>query len=98
MLNHVFHTYIFAYCQQNRYVGYAIYTDLFTLNILHIAQENTCKICKIVKNTSSEKQKRMAASMGRLFRKVFQMQSSWYSSRLKAVINHVPKYKKPGLY
>ena len=76
MLNHVFHTYIIAYCQQNRYVGYAIYTDLFTLNILHIAQENTCKICKIVKNTSSEKQKRMAASMGRFFRKVFQMQSS----------------------
>ena len=31
--------------------------------------------------------------MGRLFRKVFQMQSSWYSSRLKAVINHVRKYK-----
>ena len=32
--------------------------------------------------------------MGRLFRKVFQMPSSWYSSRLKAVIYHVCKYKK----
>ena len=29
---------------------------------------------------------------------VFQMQSSWYSSRLKAMIKHVRKYKKPGFY
>ena len=30
-LDHVFHTNIIAYCQQNRYVRLAIYTDLFTL-------------------------------------------------------------------
>ena len=33
MLDHVFHTNIIAYCQQNRYVRLAIYTDLFTLSI-----------------------------------------------------------------
>ena len=38
----------------------------------------------------------MAASVGHLFHNVFQMQSSWYSSHLKAMINHVCKYKKPG--
>ena len=54
----------------------------------------TSGICEIFKNTYSEKHKRTAASMGRLFRKVFQMPSSWYSSRLKAVIYHVCKYKK----
>ena len=32
MLNHVFLTNIIAYCQQNRYVRFAIYTDLFTLS------------------------------------------------------------------
>ena len=31
-LDHVFHTDITAYCQQNCYVRLAIYTDLFTLN------------------------------------------------------------------
>ena len=31
MLGHIFHTNIIAYCQQNRYVRLAIYTDLFTL-------------------------------------------------------------------
>ena len=31
MLDHVFHTNIIAYCQQNRYVRLAIYTDIFTL-------------------------------------------------------------------
>ena len=46
-----------------------------------------------LKNTYSEKYKRTAASMGRLFREVFQMQSSCYSSHLKAVINHVRKDK-----
>ena len=30
-LDHVFRTNIIAYCQQNRYVRLAIYTDLFTL-------------------------------------------------------------------
>ena len=30
--NHVFHTNIIAYCQQNQYVWFAIYTDLFRLN------------------------------------------------------------------
>ena len=30
-LDHVFHTNIIAFCQQNRYVRLAIYTDLFTL-------------------------------------------------------------------
>ena len=32
MLDHVFHANI-AYCQQNRYVLLAIYTDLFTLSL-----------------------------------------------------------------
>ena len=31
MLDQVFHANIIAYCQQNRYVWFAIYTDLFTL-------------------------------------------------------------------
>ena len=31
MLDHVFHTNIIAYCQQNRCVWVAKYTDLFTL-------------------------------------------------------------------
>ena len=31
-LDHVFYTNIIAYCQQNRYVRLAIYTDIFTLN------------------------------------------------------------------
>ena len=30
-LDHLFHINIIAYCQQNRYVRLAIYTDLFTL-------------------------------------------------------------------
>ena len=30
-LDHVFHTNINAYCQQNRYVRFAMYTDSFTL-------------------------------------------------------------------
>ena len=30
-LDHLFHTNIIAYCQQNRYARRAIYTDLFTL-------------------------------------------------------------------
>ena len=30
-LDHVFHTNIIAYCQQNGYIRLAIYTDLFTL-------------------------------------------------------------------
>ena len=63
------------------------------LNILQISRENTCEICEIFKNTYSEKHKRTAASMCRLFRKIFQIQSSRYSSRLKAVINHIRKYK-----
>ena len=33
MLDHVFHTNIIAYCQQNWYVRLAIYTDSFTLII-----------------------------------------------------------------
>ena len=32
MLDHVFHSNIIAYFQQNRYVRLGIYTDLFTLN------------------------------------------------------------------
>ena len=31
MLDHVFHTNIIAYCQQNVYLRFTIYTDLFTL-------------------------------------------------------------------
>ena len=31
--DHVFHTNIIAFCQQNWYVQSAIYTDLFTLSI-----------------------------------------------------------------
>ena len=30
-LDHVFHTNIIAYCQQNQYIRLAIYTGLFTL-------------------------------------------------------------------
>ena len=68
------------------------------LNILQISRENTCGICQIFKNTYSEKHKRTAASMVRLFRKVFQMQSSWYSSRLKALINRVFVFPGPRLF
>ena len=32
-LDHVFHTNITTYCQQNWYVQFAIYTDLFTLTL-----------------------------------------------------------------
>ena len=32
MLDHIFHTNIVAYCQQNRYTPLAVYTDLFTLS------------------------------------------------------------------
>ena len=31
-----FHTNIIAYCQQNRYVQLAIYTDLFFLGLIHL--------------------------------------------------------------
>ena len=36
----------------------------------------TCEICEIFKNTYSEEHERAAASMGLLFRKALQMQSS----------------------
>ena len=68
------------------------------LNNLQISRENTGEICEIFKNTYSEEHEPVAASMGRLFRKAFQMQSSSYSSRLKAVMNHVRNYKKPRFY
>ena len=32
-LDHVFHTNIIAYCQQNQYVRFAIYTDPLNLNL-----------------------------------------------------------------
>ena len=34
-LDHVFYINIIAYCQQNRYVRLAIYTDVFTLKTIH---------------------------------------------------------------
>ena len=36
LVHHVFHSNIIAYCQQNWYIGLAMYSDLFTLgtNIL----------------------------------------------------------------
>ena len=36
-LDHVFHTKLVAYCQQNRYVRLAIYTELFAL-FIHFIQ------------------------------------------------------------
>ena len=39
----MFHTNIIAYCQQNRYVRLAIYTDLFTLIFIINALEMTHK-------------------------------------------------------
>ena len=53
------------------------------VNISQISRENTF-----------EEHMRTAASIGCLFRKVFQMQIS----RLEAMIKHVCKYKKPGFY
>ena len=46
------------------------------VNISQISRENTCEICEIFKNILFEEHMRTVASMGRLFRKVFQMQIS----------------------
>ena len=44
MLDHVFHTNIIAYCQQNRYVRLAIYTDLFTLKYCCVCRPTYKKV------------------------------------------------------
>ena len=54
-LDHVFHTNIIAYCQQNRYVRLAIYTDLFILNMfMKASRVHSYKLCfgKSKKNSS----------------------------------------------
>ena len=46
-LDHVFHTNIIAYCQQNRYVRLAICTDLFTLSVLKIKKKSCWDVRKM---------------------------------------------------
>ena len=68
-MDQVFHTNITAYCQQNRYVRLAIYTELFTLiailltsklNLISLPANIICKttnVQQVILNVSQELEK-----------------------------------------